>query len=184
MSNVFLGQISMFGGNFAPRGFCLLQRAAAGDRAEPGAVLAARHDLWRRRHPDLRAAQSAIALADPSGPGTGPVQLYSRPDRRQRNGDHRHVDDADPHSRSQRDDRLRRPPPRSPTTVLPGQPTGAGSPPKFYAAQAGGPAGASPAYDGCRRLWPAGGSQPHTNLMPSLCITFIIALQGIFPSRN
>ena len=30
----------------------------------------------------------------------------------------------------------------------------------------------------------AGGSQPHSNLMPSLCITFIIALQGIFPSRN
>ena len=29
-----------------------------------------------------------------------------------------------------------------------------------------------------------GGSQPHTNLMPSLALTFIIALQGIFPSRN
>jgi microcystin-dependent protein len=30
----------------------------------------------------------------------------------------------------------------------------------------------------------AGQSQPHSNLMPSLCITFIIALQGLFPSRN
>jgi microcystin-dependent protein len=30
----------------------------------------------------------------------------------------------------------------------------------------------------------AGGSQPHTNLQPYLCITFIIALQGIYPSRN
>jgi microcystin-dependent protein len=30
----------------------------------------------------------------------------------------------------------------------------------------------------------AGGSQPHTNLMPALCLTFIIALQGLFPSRN
>jgi len=29
-----------------------------------------------------------------------------------------------------------------------------------------------------------GGSQPHNNMMPSLCISFIIALQGIFPSRN
>ena len=29
-----------------------------------------------------------------------------------------------------------------------------------------------------------GGSQPHTNLMPSLALTFCIALQGIFPSRN
>ena len=30
----------------------------------------------------------------------------------------------------------------------------------------------------------AGGSQPHQNMQPSLAITFIIALQGIFPSRN
>lgn len=29
-----------------------------------------------------------------------------------------------------------------------------------------------------------GGSQPHTNLQPYLVINFIIALQGIFPSRN
>jgi microcystin-dependent protein len=29
-----------------------------------------------------------------------------------------------------------------------------------------------------------GGSQPHTNLMPSLALTFCIALQGIFPSPN
>ena len=30
----------------------------------------------------------------------------------------------------------------------------------------------------------AGGSQPHPNLQPYLCITFLIALEGIFPSRN
>jgi microcystin-dependent protein len=29
-----------------------------------------------------------------------------------------------------------------------------------------------------------GGSQPHTNMMPFLVLNFIIALQGIFPSRN
>ncbi len=29
---------------------------------------------------------------------------------------------------------------------------------------------------------PVGGSQPHTNLQPYLCITFIISLFGIFPS--
>jgi len=31
---------------------------------------------------------------------------------------------------------------------------------------------------------PAGGSQPHDNLQPLLCINFCIALNGIFPSRN
>jgi microcystin-dependent protein len=29
-----------------------------------------------------------------------------------------------------------------------------------------------------------GGSLPHTNLMPSLCLTFIIAMYGIYPSQN
>jgi microcystin-dependent protein len=30
----------------------------------------------------------------------------------------------------------------------------------------------------------AGGNQPHSNIQPFLCINFIIALNGIFPSRN
>ena len=30
----------------------------------------------------------------------------------------------------------------------------------------------------------AGGNEPHPNLQPLLAVTFIIALQGIFPSRN
>jgi microcystin-dependent protein len=29
-----------------------------------------------------------------------------------------------------------------------------------------------------------GGSQPHTNLMPTLCINYIVALVGIYPSRH
>lgn len=33
-------------------------------------------------------------------------------------------------------------------------------------------------------LLPAGGSQPHTNLMPFLCLNFIISLFGIFPSET
>lgn len=38
-------------------------------------------------------------------------------------------------------------------------------------------------------LWPGtigntGGSQPHTNIMPYLCVNMSIALQGIFPSQT
>lgn len=33
-------------------------------------------------------------------------------------------------------------------------------------------------------LTSAGGSQPHNNLPPYLVMNFVIALQGIFPSRN
>lgn len=32
-------------------------------------------------------------------------------------------------------------------------------------------------------ITPTGGSQPHNNLMPFLVLNFVIALQGIFPSR-
>jgi microcystin-dependent protein len=33
-------------------------------------------------------------------------------------------------------------------------------------------------------ILPAGGSQPHDNMNPLLVINFIIALSGVFPSRN
>jgi microcystin-dependent protein len=33
-------------------------------------------------------------------------------------------------------------------------------------------------------MTPVGGSQPHENLMPYLCVNFIIALYGVFPSQN
>jgi microcystin-dependent protein len=29
-----------------------------------------------------------------------------------------------------------------------------------------------------------GGGQPHSNIQPILCVNFIIALQGVYPSRN
>jgi microcystin-dependent protein len=32
-------------------------------------------------------------------------------------------------------------------------------------------------------LAPAGGSQPHTNLQPTLAIRYIMAMQGIYPSQ-
>ena len=33
-------------------------------------------------------------------------------------------------------------------------------------------------------IGPAGGSQPHPNMQPYLCVTFIISLNGIYPSRS
>lgn len=33
-------------------------------------------------------------------------------------------------------------------------------------------------------ITPAGGSQPHDNLQPYLCVTFVISLFGIFPSQT
>ena len=33
-------------------------------------------------------------------------------------------------------------------------------------------------------IGPVGGSQPHNNMQPYLVLNYIIALQGVFPSRN
>jgi microcystin-dependent protein len=43
---------------------------------------------------------------------------------------------------------------------------------------------ASPTAMGAQMVTNVGGSQPHNNMMPYLVLNFIIALQGIFPSRN
>jgi len=45
-----------------------------------------------------------------------------------------------------------------------------------------GPANLSPLI--ASTVGSVGGSQPHNNMMPYLTLNFIIALQGIFPSRN
>jgi microcystin-dependent protein len=50
---------------------------------------------------------------------------------------------------------------------------------KVYAAAASPPAPMAPAS-----ISPAGGSQPHTNFQPYLCVNFIISLFGLFPSQT
>lgn len=51
--------------------------------------------------------------------------------------------------------------------------------PKFYA-----PAGSSTVAMSPQAIQPAGGNQPHGNMAPFLAVSFIIALEGIFPSQN
>jgi microcystin-dependent protein len=64
---------------------------------------------------------------------------------------------------------------------LPAQPT-VGSPPAFYANQGSPALTFVPMNAGSCSI--QGQSQGHSNLMPSLTISFCIALSGIFPSRN
>ena len=46
-----------------------------------------------------------------------------------------------------------------------------------------GPVPASPVAMAAEAVAPAGGDQPHNNLMPYLALNFCIALQGVFPPR-
>jgi microcystin-dependent protein len=42
----------------------------------------------------------------------------------------------------------------------------------------------TPMRTGAVTVAAAGGNQPHSNLQPYLCINFLIALEGIYPSRD
>jgi microcystin-dependent protein len=53
-----------------------------------------------------------------------------------------------------------------------------------FAAPTDGSFAYSPTAAGGAASSSAGGGQSHTNMQPSLCINYCIALQGIFPSRN
>lgn len=52
----------------------------------------------------------------------------------------------------------------------------------FYVADAN--KSGNPVQMSAGALQTAGGNQPHENRMPSLAVSVIIALQGVFPSRN
>lgn len=65
------------------------------------------------------------------------------------------------------------------STLLPGTPPGTGA--NFYTDSTPTPT----LYNlAAGAVGMTGGGQPHTNMMPSLCVTFVIALVGIFPSRG
>ena len=65
----------------------------------------------------------------------------------------------------------------TPTGNLLGRPFGGGS---AYKA----PAGAALVNKAFEAVAPAGGDQPHNNMMPYLTFYFAIALQGVFPPRT
>ncbi len=186
MSNAFLGQITMFGGNYAPRGtaLCNGQILSIAQNTALFSLLGTTYGGNGINTFALPNLQSQLPLHYGQGPGLSPYNLG------QTGGastvtltaatspTHIHTLSATQTVATTA---------TIGTSVLPGQPTVATAPaqPAFYAFQ-----GAPPlptlvphpmAPAACSTV---GGSQAHNNLMPSLCITFVIFLQGIFPSRN
>jgi microcystin-dependent protein len=66
-------------------------------------------------------------------------------------------------------------------TVVPGSPPASGA--LLYATPPGNPP-LQPQAMAAGVCSTIGSNQAHTNLMPSLCITFAIAIAGVFPTRN
>jgi microcystin-dependent protein len=172
MSQPFIGEIRMFGGNFAPAGwafcngailpiaendalFTLIGTTYGGDGEETFALpnLSSRLPLHQGTRPGSGITYQLGELA-----GTETVTLTTN-----QIPSHTHTPLANSGAG---------------TSGTPANGVWAASATSMYTAAAPDvnmAAGAALA---------AGGSQPHENMMPFLCITFIISLFGIFPPRT
>ena len=170
----FLGQILIFGGNFAPSGwaFCdgvllpisqnqalysLLGTTYGGD----GRTTTALPDLQGRTpmHPGRGPGLTARRLGQRGG-----VETVTLSESQMANHAHGFQGSSDP------------PDSRQPGNSLAAQPAGRGASALYGTA--------SPTAQDSRTVGSTGGGQAHNNLQPYLAMNFIIALQGLYPSRG
>ena len=172
MSEPFVGEIRMFAGNFAPRGwaFCDGQLLAVSQNDALFSLLGTIYGGDGRTTFGLPDLRGRVPIHAGSGPGLSPRRLGAKAGAEK-------------------------------VTLTVNQ-----MPSHGHALQSSGefadqsnPQGRVPARGAASGLWAedfepvnmnsssitnVGGSRSHTNLMPFLCINFIIALFGIYPSRN
>jgi len=179
MSSFYLGQITMFGFGFAPKGWALCngQTLSIQQNTALFALLGTSYGGNGVNNFQLPNLQAAVPVCEGQGlglssyvlgqaGGTANVTLLQN-----QLPTHGHTFNATTTNAS--------------SATVSGQipaTTTVGSPPYFYANQGNPPlVFVTMAAGACGS---AGGSQPHSNLMPSQTINFCIALTGIFPSRN
>jgi microcystin-dependent protein len=173
MSEPFIGQIVLFAGNFAPRGwaFCNGQLISIATNTALFSILGTTYGgngTTNFALPDLRGR---VPMHAGTGPGLTPRSLGEL---------------SGSESVTLLSTQIpvhNHPLVASTATPTTDNPAGALLPvgtSRIYAA---------PGSPGLTAMAPqsvglAGGSQPHDNLQPFTCLHFIIALEGIFPSRN
>jgi len=164
----------MFGGNFAPTGWALCngQTLAISQNAALFAVIGTSfggNGTTTFALPDLRGR---VPVHQGQGPG---LSMYTVGEQtgsetvtllQNQMPVHTHTVNADGQNSGK----------NTPIGNFPGT-VGGTAPEKMYS-------GASNGAMNANMIAPAGGSQPVPNIQPVLCVTFIIALAGIFPSRN
>ena len=172
MSEPFVGEIRMFAGNFAPRGwaFCDGQLLAVSQNDALFSLLGTIYGGDGRTTFGLPDLRGRIPLHAGTGPGLSPRRLGSKA------GDENETlttNQLASHSHDWNANKL--------------DATG-GTPQGKVLAKAVGFRFWEPAAPNTSlassTIAETGGGQPHTNLMPTLCVNFIIALFGIYPSRQ
>jgi microcystin-dependent protein len=183
MSEFYLGQITMFAGNFAPRAFALCngQLLPVNQNSALFALLGTAYGGNGIQNFALPNLQSRLAIHVGHGTGLSNYALG------QSGGTPTVTIDATTMPSHMHALTATTGPANTGTVgngVVPATGVFNNNPADFYAAPAPNSPPPMPVAFNPGACLPAGGSQPHSNLMPSLCITFIIALQGIFPSRS
>ncbi len=173
----FIGEIRMFGGNFAPRGwaFCNGQLLSIAQNTALFSLLGTTYGgdgVTTFALPDLRG-RTPIHFGQ--GPGLTPRTLGERSGSEtvtltaNEMPAHNHAMVA--------------------STGIINTP----SPENAFLGQIGEGRDAPPAFVGAtsalttmnpQSINPSGGSQPHNNMQPYLAVNYIISLEGIYPSRN
>ncbi len=172
MSEPFVGEIRMFAGNFAPRGwaFCDGQLLAVSQNDALFSLLGTIYGGDGRTTFGLPDLRGRIPIHAGSGPGLSPRRLGAK------GGEEKvtlTVNQMPSHSHTDRFSTA------APTQNNPeGETLGASPNVRVFRPQDADQNMASSAITN------VGGSRSHTNLQPFLCIHFIIALFGIYPSRQ
>ncbi|MEI9992433.1 MAG: tail fiber protein [Rhizomicrobium sp.] len=183
MSNAFIGQISMFGGNFAPRSFmfCNGQLLPIGQYQALFSLIGTTYGGNGTTNFALPNLQSRLPLHYGAGPGLSSYVLGQAAGveyvtiTTSTTPAHSHVLVASKGNANTG---------TVGSGVLPAVANGNITPTYFYAAQMQGQPALQIVTLDPHSASLVGGNGPHANLMPSLAISFIICVQGIFPSRN
>lgn len=181
MSEPFLGQITMFAGTFAPRSwaYCSGQLLPIAQNSALFSILGTTYGGDGRTTfalPDLRGRVAVGSEGNSAGPGLTPRQLGSRGGTET---ERLNITQIPAHNHAMTANAV---------TPAGNSNDAAGN---FWADDAGvssgtyhtGPSNAS-MNAGAISAGNTGGGQAHNNMQPYLAINFIIAIQGIFPSRN
>ena len=177
MSEPFVGEIRMFAGNFAPRGwaFCDGQLLAVSQNDALFSLLGTIYGGDGRTTFGLPDLRGRVPIEQGHGPGLSERRLGAKLGSEKvtltvnQLPSHRHdwkVTDASASNRT---------PVGSPDSNGYAQPLNT---------QVYNDSGSAPTGFKSSMVGNTGGSQSHTNIMPFLCIHFIIALVGIYPSRQ
>ena len=191
MANPFIGQITLFAGNFAPRGWALCQGQLLQINQNPAlfSLLGTFYGGDGRTTFGLPDLRGRVAVNQGSGPGLSIYQIGSKVGAENvtlstaQIPAHSHGVTEQPVqvlATTQDGDQTA----PGPTRRLSAAKLSTGQNMNLYSSAAPNTTLGGLQVTGAPTTQPTGGSQSHTNVQPYQTLHYIIALVGVFPSRN